>query len=207
MALVLLLGHVRYVRRLVVPERELVTDSVRYGVKAAGTSLVESHHSLDYLLVTPIVGVEAIGLFSVSDQIVAVLGWGGLVAGRMMLAESARDSQGDNARRKLGLGVRILLFVVGLAALGAAALGWWLIPVVFGAEFADVHRALISALRDASGASAWSAPTSSAATSSSRLPRGRRGHRRGRDLRPLVGPRLWVGDRWGSRLAVLVSSY
>ena len=60
-ALVLLLGHVRYVRRLVVPERELVTDSVRYGVKAAGTSLVEILITrLDYLLVTPIVGVATI---------------------------------------------------------------------------------------------------------------------------------------------------
>ena len=143
-AIVLLLGHVRHVRRLVIPEKTLVTDSVRYGVKAAGTSLVEILITrLDYLLVTPIVGVAAIGLFSVSDQIVAVLGWGGLVAGRMMLAESARDSQGDNARRKLGLGVRILLFVVGLAALGAAALGWWLIPVVFGAEFADSYIGLL----------------------------------------------------------------
>jgi len=136
-AVLVLIAHAPHMLSAVWPRREFVDENVRYGVKATGSHLIEVLLlRLDYLLVTPIVGIAAVGLFSVADQIATVLAWGGLIAGRMMLAQSAADRTGDQSRRKLGLGVRTLLLVVALGALGIAATGWWVIPVVFGAEFA-----------------------------------------------------------------------
>ena len=135
-ALVMLLGHLPHLAKARWPGRELTTESVRYGSQATGSHLIEVLLlRLDYLLVTPVVGMVAIGLFSVADQIATVLAWGGLVAGRMMLAQSAADPTGELSRRKLGLGVRTLILVVGLGALGVAATGWWVVPFVFGEEF------------------------------------------------------------------------
>ncbi|MCO4769962.1 MAG: oligosaccharide flippase family protein [Deltaproteobacteria bacterium] len=135
-AVLLLLGHVPHALKLTVPPKGFRQTQIGYGVKATGTHLVEVLLiRLDYLLVTPIVGVAALGLYSVSDQIATVMAWGGQIAGRMMLAESSADQEGENARWKLGLGVRTLIVVVGVAAIGAAATGWWIIPTVFGAEF------------------------------------------------------------------------
>ena len=135
-ALVMLLGHLPHALKAVWPRRAFVDENVRYGVKATGSHLIEVLLlRLDYLLVTPIVGIAAVGLFSVADQIATVLAWGGLIAGRMMLAQSASDPTGEQSRKKLGLGVRTLLLVVALGAAGIAATGWWIIPRVFGAEF------------------------------------------------------------------------
>ena len=132
----LLLAHLPQVARAVLPSREFVGESVRYGVKATGSQIVEVLLlKMDYLLVTPIVGMVAIGLFSVADQIATVLAWGGLIAGRMMLAQSAADPTGEQSRRKLGLSVRTLLVVVGSGALVIGATGYWLGPGVFGDEF------------------------------------------------------------------------
>lgn len=143
-ATVIFLGHLRHIGKLRLPPRDFVREQAGYGVKATGTHFVEVLLlRLDYLLVTPIVGVVAIGLYSVADQIATVMAWGGQVAGRLMLAESAADSEGEVARKKLGLGVRLLLCVVALAALGAAATGWYLIPVVFGEEFRDAYLGMV----------------------------------------------------------------
>jgi len=143
-SIIILLGHVPALRRFAFPERAFREEQVGYGVRAAGTHLLDMLlFRLDYLLVTPIVGVAAIGLYSVADQIVAVLGWGGQVAGRMMLAESSADVDGVSARRKLGLGVRTLILVVGFALVGAAATGWLVIPAVFGEDFRGAYLGML----------------------------------------------------------------
>jgi|GEM_PF-2071980 len=143
-AFIVLLGHVPKLAEASWPPKELRKSQVGYGVKATGTHLVEILIiRLDYLLVTPIIGVAALGLYSVADQIATVLAWGGLVAGRMMLAESSSDRAGDAARWKLGLGVRTLLLVVGVAAIFAASTGWYIIPTVFGEEFAPAYIGLL----------------------------------------------------------------
>ncbi len=143
-SLIFLIGHARHVRSFSIPERPLVKESMGYGVKTSGSNLIEILIiRLDYLLVEPILGVVAVGLYSVGDQLTTVLAWGGMVAGRMMLAESARDSEGTKARRKLGLVVRTMFIVVGLLAVGAAATGYWIIPAIFGAEFKESYYAML----------------------------------------------------------------
>ncbi len=135
-ALGMLLGHLPHVARAVWPRRAFVNGSLGYGARATGSHLIEVMlYRLDYLLVTPIVGMAAIGMFSVADQIAGMLSLVGLVAGRMMLAQSASDPTGETSRRKLGLSVRTLLLVVGLGSLALAATGWWIVPAVFGEEF------------------------------------------------------------------------
>lgn len=148
--LVMLLGHLPHLARAALPTRDLVDESVRYGTKATGSHLIEVLlFRLDYILVTPIVGMGAMGLFSVADQIVVVLAFGGLVAGRMMLAQSAGDPTGEVSRRKLGLAVRTLLVVVALAVVGIAATGWWLVPAIFGQEFEPAVLGLLIMLPNA----------------------------------------------------------
>jgi O-antigen/teichoic acid export membrane protein len=143
-AAALLLGHIPHLRRAEMPTRELAESSVTYGVKTSATNLGEAAlQRLDYLLVTPIVGVGAVGLYSTAVQISAILAWGGLIAGRMMLTQSANDPEGVESRRKLGLAVRTLLLAVALAAVGAAATTWFLIPLVFGEEFAPAYHGLL----------------------------------------------------------------
>lgn len=146
----LLLLHVSKVRLASFPALEHVSEWVRYGLQTSATTMFENALlRLDYLLVSPLVGVAAIGLYSTADQISVILAWGGLIAGRMMLTESANDPTGEASRRKLGLAIRTLLVVVGLGTVGAAATGWFLIPLVFGEEFSAAYVGLLFLLPSA----------------------------------------------------------
>ena len=156
-ASVLLLGHLPHLRKAVLPTRAFARESVWYGMRTSATNLAENAlMRLDYILVAPIVGVVAIGLYSTADQIVGILAMGGMVAGRMMLAESANDPEGTATRRKLGLAVRTLLLVVTIGAAGAAATTWFLIPFVFGEEFAPSYTGVLILLPCALARGAYS---------------------------------------------------
>lgn len=122
------------------PTRDLVVESVRYGVKAAGTTLADaSLLRVDYLVMAPFVSLAAIGRYAISDQLTHLMAWVGLAAGKMMLAESSSDASGEASLQKLGLAMRLYeLFLLVLAVGGVATL-WFLIPLVFGDDFAPSY--------------------------------------------------------------------
>lgn len=118
------------------PGRALTAESVRYGFKAVGTRLAEAGlMRVDYLVMAPFVSLAGIGCYAISDQLTFMMAWVGVVAGKMMLAESSHDSTGESSLKKLGLAMRLYgVFFAGLGILGVATL-WYLIPLLFGDEF------------------------------------------------------------------------
>jgi len=139
-ALVVLPIGVRHWRPLSLPSRAQIRITLGYGVRSAGTTLADAGLlRLDYLVMAPFVSVAAVGLYAIADQVTHLMSWGGLVAGRMMLLESASDQTGDKARAKAELATRLYILVIILGSMGAAATLWWLIPFAFGTDFAPSY--------------------------------------------------------------------
>ena len=89
--------------RLQLPSKELVRESLRYGTREAASRFSEAALTrVDMLILAPIVGLSALGIFAIADQIANLMSWLGVAAGRMMFAHSAQDD-GVAVRRKLGL--------------------------------------------------------------------------------------------------------
>jgi len=139
--LVLRLGRFREFIR---PSLEFARRSVRYGVRASMIALADAALlRIDYLIMTPILGLALVGVYAIADQITHLMSWAGLVAGRMMLAESSSDERGDRSFAKLGLSCRAMLPIMfGVFGLATATL-WWLIPAVFGVEFTDAYLGVL----------------------------------------------------------------
>ncbi|MEM9457164.1 MAG: lipopolysaccharide biosynthesis protein [Myxococcota bacterium] len=127
-------------REFVRPGLAFVRRSIAYGSRASLIALADAALlRVDYLIMTPILGIATVGIYAIADQITHLMSWAGLVAGRMMLAESSSDQGGDQAFDKLGLACRAMIpAMLGASALAAATL-WWLVPAVFGARFADAY--------------------------------------------------------------------
>jgi O-antigen/teichoic acid export membrane protein len=126
------------------PSRALVRSSLAYGIRSAAVALGDAALlRLDYLLAAPIVGLAALGIYAIADQISHLMAWAGLLAGKMMLPEAASDDDGRRSLAKLGLACRLLLAVSSLGALVAVAAGSWLIIALFGVDFAAAYWALL----------------------------------------------------------------
>jgi O-antigen/teichoic acid export membrane protein len=118
------------------PRREPSRIALSYGGSTLGASLAEAGVlRSDTVVMGGILPAASIGIYAVADQLAHVMSWGGLIAGRLLLAESAADPTGESSGRKLWLSVRVLVTGMGLAAVGTAATGWFLVPWVFGAAF------------------------------------------------------------------------
>jgi O-antigen/teichoic acid export membrane protein len=136
-ALVIAALHLRRIRGAQLPDRELTGTSLRYGVRAGGTTLAETTlMRVDVLLMAIWIPVADVGIYSIADQCAHMVAMLGIVAGRMMLAQSANDPSGEQSRKKLGLAARLLVAITAMATLVAAATAWFLIPLAFGEDFA-----------------------------------------------------------------------
>lgn len=126
------------------PGADLVRRSVSYGTRASMIALADAALlRIDYLIMTPILGIAWVGIYAIADQITHLMSWAGLVAGRMMLAESSSDERGDRAFAKLGLASRAMLPAMLVVFALAAATLWWLVPAVFGERFADAYLGVL----------------------------------------------------------------
>lgn len=129
--------HAARLRRARLPDRELAGASFRYGVRAAGVTLAETAlMRVDVLLMVIWIPMADVGIYSTADQCAHMVALLGIVAGRMMLAQSANDPDGEQSRRKLGLAARLLIAFTAVSTVVAAATAWFLIPLVFGEAFA-----------------------------------------------------------------------
>ncbi len=136
-ALAIGLLHLVRLRQARPPGRELTRRSLRYGVRAAGATLAETTlMRVDVLLMAVWIPVADVGIYSTADQCAHMVALLGIVAGRMMLAQSAADPDGRQTRSKLGLAARLLIAVTALGTVLAAATAWFLIPLIFGEAFA-----------------------------------------------------------------------
>ena len=136
------LGAVRATRnpRPRMPSREVIVEHLRHGAREAASRFNQAAlMRLDVLVLAPIVGLAALGIFAIADQISNLMSWLGVAAGRMMFAHSAQDPGGSEARRKLGLSTRLLVaFWIG-SSLACVTLLWWLIPLVYTRSFSDAY--------------------------------------------------------------------
>jgi O-antigen/teichoic acid export membrane protein len=126
------------------PEPTLTRSSLSYGWRSAVVALCDAAMlRIDYLIAAPIVGLAAIGIYAIADQISHLMAWAGLLAGKMMLPEAARDSDGRASLAKLGFACRLLIAVLLAASLLAAAAGAWVIVALFGQAFESAYLALL----------------------------------------------------------------
>lgn len=118
------------------PPLPMIRESLRFGTKAGVAAAADSALArVDYLLMAPAATASQLGLYSTADQSVGLITALSSAGGRLMLAESANDPQGVQARRKLGHAFRL---TVGLTAVAAGFVGstaWFMIPMIFGEEF------------------------------------------------------------------------
>lgn len=122
------------------PSRELVIEHLRHGAREAASRFSEAAlMRVDTLLLVPIVGLAAVGIFAIADQIATIMSWLAVAAGRMMFAHSAQDRDGTEARRKLALAVRLLAGFWIACSIACAALLWWLIPLLYTRSFAAAY--------------------------------------------------------------------
>jgi O-antigen/teichoic acid export membrane protein len=126
------------------PEPALTRSSLSYGWRSAVVALGDAAMlRIDYLIAAPVVGLAAIGIYAIADQISHLMAWAGLLAGKMMLPEAARDSDGRASLVKLGFACRLLIAVLLVGSLLVAAVGAWVIVALFGQAFESAYLALL----------------------------------------------------------------
>lgn len=138
--IVLAIGYARHAGRARLPDRPFLSATFGHGLSAGGWAVADGMLlRVDILVMAPVVTSSAVGLYGTADQFGALIGTAGVMAGRMMLAQSANDPEGVESRRKLGLASRLIIVFVFAAAVGFAAIGQWLLPFLFGADFAPAY--------------------------------------------------------------------
>lgn len=145
-AVALVLVGVSLRRRPDLAAPPLVRSSLRYGARSAIVALGDAALlRVDYLVAAPIIGLAALGVYAIADQISHLMAWVGLLAGKMMLPEAAAgdDDDGRRSLAKLALACRLIIAVTLAGALVAIVLGPWLISLLFGVAFADAYLALL----------------------------------------------------------------
>lgn len=127
------------------PEPGLVRSSLTYGLRSALVAFGDAAlMRIDYIVAAPIVGLAALGVYAVADQISHLMAWVGLIAGKMLLPEAASDSEdGRRSLAKLALAVRASVTAVLVGAVIAIVVGRWLIEVLFGPTFVPAYTALL----------------------------------------------------------------
>lgn len=142
----IVLGTVRAASRprLRLPSRELVVEHLRHGAREAASRFSEAAlMRVDTLLLAPIVGLAALGIFAIADQIANLMSWLAVAAGRMMFAHSAQDLDGGEAQRKLGLSVRLLVGFWFLCSVASVAVLWWAIPLLYTQSFSPAYLGVL----------------------------------------------------------------
>jgi O-antigen/teichoic acid export membrane protein len=126
-------------------EPALMRGSLSYGLRSAVVALGDAALlRIDYLVAAPVIGLAALGIYAIADQITHLMAWAGLLAGKMMLPEAASDdAEGRRSLAKLALACRLIIAVVLAGAGVAIVLGPWLIELLFGAAFADAYLATL----------------------------------------------------------------
>jgi O-antigen/teichoic acid export membrane protein len=123
----------------------LVRGTLRHGLRGAVVAVGDAALlRIEYLVAAPIIGLAALGVYAIADQISHLMAWVGLLAGKMMLPEAAGDD--EDPRRslsKLALAWRLIVALTLAGAVVAIVLGPWLIELLFGLSFADAYLALL----------------------------------------------------------------
>ncbi|MFV8755125.1 lipopolysaccharide biosynthesis protein [Nannocystaceae bacterium ST9] len=126
------------------PSPALIRESLAYGRGAAMLALVDvGLLRLDLLIAAPALGLPALGVYAIADQIAQLLAWGGLLAGKMMLPESAGDPEGRRSFDKLGLACRLQLASLVIAGVLLSLIGRPLIVLLFGPAFDQAWLLLV----------------------------------------------------------------
>ncbi len=126
------------------PGTGLARESLGYGTRSAMLALIDvGLLRIDLLVAAPGIGLVALGIYAIADQISHLLAWGGLLAGKLMLPESAADSSGTKSLEKLGLACRLQLWSLLAASVIVLVLGRWLIVLLFGEAFESAYLLLL----------------------------------------------------------------
>jgi O-antigen/teichoic acid export membrane protein len=120
------------------PTPPLIRESLGYGGRSAMLALTDAGLlRIDYLLAAPGIGLPALGIYAIADQISHLLAWGGLLAGKLMLPESAGDAEGRRSFDKLGLACRLQLASLLIASAVLIVIGRPVIVLLFGDAFVE----------------------------------------------------------------------
>jgi O-antigen/teichoic acid export membrane protein len=110
-----------------------ITDGLRFGLRSwIGTLGSLTKYRLDQLMMIPLTSSRQLGLYVVA---VTISGAADVVTTAVSQVASPRVSQGD--RVLAARGMRVLLFMVTLAAGVIAVVVPWLLPALFGSLFSD----------------------------------------------------------------------
>ena len=117
------------------PNLHLLAESVRFGSRAwlGGVSLLLNAR-LDQILVGVIASDVALGLYAVAVNGAEILLFLPTAIATSLLPAVAREHDAANTGRTLRVFRSASVLALG-TAVAAAALGWFLIPAVFGADF------------------------------------------------------------------------
>lgn len=126
------------------PSPAIVRESLDYGRRSALLALTDAGLlRLDYLIAAPLIGLPALGIYAIADQISHLLAWGGLLAGKLMLPESASDPEGKRSFDKLALACRLQLASLVVASAALILVGRGLIVLLFGDAFLEAWLLLV----------------------------------------------------------------
>lgn len=119
-------------------------ESLRYGIKAwLGDLAVRMNLRLDQFVLGIVAAPAALGTYTVAVSVSEVL-WILPDSLAVVTFNKLAAEKNQAARiRLVGVIHRVLWLVVGSAALALAVLGWWLVPVAYGAKFADASWFLL----------------------------------------------------------------
>jgi len=138
------------------PSPRLLAESVRFGARAwlGGVSLLLNAR-LDQILVGVIASEVALGLYAVAVNGAEILLFLPTAIATSLLPAVAREQEATSADRTLRTFRSAVVLTLGSIA-SAAAVGWLLIPLVFGADFRDAVQPFMWLLPGALGYTALS---------------------------------------------------
>jgi O-antigen/teichoic acid export membrane protein len=138
------------------PSPRLLAESVRFGARAwlGGVSLLLNAR-LDQILVGVIASEVALGLYAVAVNGAEILLFLPTAIATSLLPAVAREQEATSADRTLRTFRSAVALTLGSIA-SAAAVGWLLIPLVFGADFRDAVQPFMWLLPGALGYTALS---------------------------------------------------
>ncbi len=110
---------------------------VRQGARFAGSAVAEAASArLDQVLVLPIIGASAAGLYSIATAAVALLTALGQAIGADFFRQAARARSDNESRSIAAVGMSEGISVILPSALGLGAVSLWAFPVLLGEEYA-----------------------------------------------------------------------
>jgi PST family polysaccharide transporter len=113
---------------------QFIRSALRYSLAYSGSNLIGSLKNLTLpLFVSPIAGLEAVGIISVAIRFSDQLGMFRIVVARMSLSALAKlIGNADSTRRAISQGIVYQVLLVGPIFAVFSCCGPWVIPLVFG---------------------------------------------------------------------------